>query len=125
MAVSHTAARAWLITVGVVATAAVVCSASAIGAQHSASDVPSPSGQSTRGLLDAYCVSCHNGKSKIGKDTGITLDSMDVADVSHDAERWEKVVRRLRTGAMPPQGARRPDQPTYNRLISSLETALD
>src|ERR1700686_3836965 len=117
--------RARLLTVGAVAVASAVwASAFAASAQPSGADILS-SGQFTRGALDAYCVSCHNERSKIGKDTGITLDSMDVDDVPRDAERWEKVVRRLRTGAMPPQGARRPDQATYERLISGLEAALD
>jgi hypothetical protein len=81
--------------------------------------------QSSREALNTYCANCHNQHSKVGRDTGIAFDSMDSTDVSHDAERWEKVVRRLRTGAMPPQGARRPDQATYDRLISGLELALD
>src|SRR5262249_53746844 len=38
---------------------------------------------------------------------------------------WEKVVRKLRTRAMPPPGRPRPDTPTYNLLITQLETQLD
>jgi Protein of unknown function (DUF1592)/Protein of unknown function (DUF1588)/Protein of unknown function (DUF1587)/Protein of unknown function (DUF1585)/Protein of unknown function (DUF1595) len=50
---------------------------------------------------------------------------MDLEKVSEGAEVWEKVLRKLRTGAMPPQGARRPDQPTYDGLIAWLEAELD
>src|SRR5262249_54250064 len=41
------------------------------------------------------------------------------------AEIWEKVIRKLRTGAMPPSGAPRPDAATYNALASHLETSID
>jgi hypothetical protein len=38
---------------------------------------------------------------------------------------WEKVARKLRTREMPPSGIPRPDQATYEQLVSTLETALD
>ncbi len=53
------------------------------------------------------------------------LDKLDVEDVSKDAEVWEKVVRKLQTGAMPPAGAPRPDQADYLSLTSHLESELD
>ena len=53
------------------------------------------------------------------------LDKLDVEDVGKDAEVWEKVVRKLQTGAMPPAGAPRPDQADYLSLTSHLESELD
>jgi hypothetical protein len=53
------------------------------------------------------------------------LDRMDLARVPDAADVWEKVVRKLRTGAMPPAGARRPDPAAADALASSLETVLD
>ena len=50
---------------------------------------------------------------------------MDLARVGDSPEVWEKVVRRLRTGAMPPPSSRRPDQATYDRLTAWLEGELD
>lgn len=45
--------------------------------------------------------------------------------VSANAETWEKVVRKLRAGAMPPAGAPKPDAAATGALLSYLETALD
>jgi hypothetical protein len=70
-----------------------------------------------RALLDQYCVTCHNQKLKTA---GLMLDKADPA-----AETWEKVVRKLRAGAMPPAGMPRPDQATMERFVETLETSLD
>jgi hypothetical protein len=72
--------------------------------------------------LQQYCVTCHNARLKTG---GLAIDQLDVANIRRDAETWEQVVRRLRVGAMPPRGARRPDAATSNALISWLERELD
>src|SRR5207253_976559 len=50
---------------------------------------------------------------------------LDTARVGDHADTWEKVVRKLRGGLMPPAGAARPDEATYHRFLSSLQTALD
>jgi Protein of unknown function (DUF1592)/Protein of unknown function (DUF1588)/Protein of unknown function (DUF1587)/Protein of unknown function (DUF1585)/Protein of unknown function (DUF1595)/Cytochrome C oxidase, cbb3-type, subunit III len=81
-----------------------------------------PSAHSPHALLNQFCVTCHNQRVKTA---GLTLDTMDLENVSEGAEVWERVLRKLRTGAMPPQGARRPDQATYDGLITWLETELD
>ena len=77
---------------------------------------------STRAVLNRYCVTCHNDRLKTA---GLTLDTMDAERVGDHAEAWEKVVRKLRTGAMPPVGRPRPDTATYAAVAASLETALD
>ena len=84
-----------------------------------------PSASSSRQLLDRYCVTCHNARLEIA---GLSLEQIDVANVGSDtggAEIWEKVVRKLRTGTMPP--ATRPQPPAAERgaLVSWLETSLD
>ena len=81
-----------------------------------------PVGSPHQATIDQYCVSCHNQRLKTGD---LVLDGLDPANVAADAETWEKVVRKLRLGVMPPQGARRPDEPTYDRLIGFLEEQLD
>ncbi len=57
-------------------------------------------------LLDEYCMTCHQGK---GAPAGLELDKLDTAHVEKDAEKWEKVVRMLRSGMMPKAGKPRPD----------------
>src|SRR5258708_5382187 len=66
-----------------------------------------------RATLQQYCFSCHSNQLKAG---GLALDGLDVSDVSQQREVWEKVAHKLRTGTMPPAGARRPDQDTYDRF---------
>jgi hypothetical protein len=75
-----------------------------------------------RALLDRYCVTCHNQRLKTA---GLELDRLDPGLIEQNAETWEKVVRRLRTGSMPPPGSRRPDQAGYATLTDALESALD
>jgi len=77
---------------------------------------------SHQATLQQYCVTCHNNRLKAGD---LAIDQLDIADVHRDAESWEKVVRKLRVGAMPPRGARRPDATTANALIAFLEGELD
>ena len=89
--------------------------------QRQASDAV-PAAATQRALLDRYCVTCHNARLQTA---GLELDTADLGDVAGGAEVWEKVVRKLRAGAMPPPGRPRPDQATGAELVSWLETALD
>ena len=75
-----------------------------------------------RPVLDQYCVTCHSQRLKTA---GVTLDTVDLAAVPQAAETWEKVLRKLRAGMMPPVGAPRPDAGTYARLTGWLEGELD
>ena len=72
--------------------------------------------------LTEFCVGCHNQRLATA---GFSLDALKLDDVSANADAWEKVVRKLRLGMMPPLGARRPDAATYERTITTLETSLD
>src|SRR5262245_4352108 len=73
-------------------------------------------------LLNQYCITCHNQRLKTA---GLLLDSMDFEHVEKDAAAWEKVVRKVRTGMMPPSGARRPDRAALDAFASDLEGRLD
>ena len=75
-----------------------------------------------RELLDRYCVTCHSERLRTG---GLQLDRVDVGHVGEAAEIWEKVVRKLRAGQMPPAGRPRPAQAAYDGLAAWLETELD
>ena len=55
----------------------------------------------------------------------LVLAGVDVASVADNPELWEKVVRKLRNGLMPPAGSPRPDDATYQRLLSKLQDDLD
>ena len=73
-------------------------------------------------LVQKYCVSCHNDRAKTG---GVSLEGLDPAQASAHAEIWERALLKLRGGMMPPQGMPRPDAPTLNSFITSLEATLD
>jgi mono/diheme cytochrome c family protein len=75
-----------------------------------------------RALLDKHCVTCHNQKLATA---GLMLDRMDVDAVGTDAAVWEKVVRKLRAGQMPPAGRPRPDKAATGEFVTYLETSLD
>ncbi len=81
-----------------------------------------PAVSAERALLDRYCVTCHNERLRTAD---LTLDTLDVTNVAADAAAWEKVVRKLRAGAMPPRPRPRPDPATYDGFASWLETELD
>src|SRR5437762_10230787 len=73
-------------------------------------------------VVKQYCVSCHNERAKTA---GLMLDKMDFTNIGAGAEVWEKAVRKLRVGMMPPQGSPQPDAATRQRLISWLTAELD
>jgi len=81
-----------------------------------------PAAPRYRQVLDTYCVTCHNQRLKTG---GLTLDTLKLENVPEQPEVWEKVVRKLRSRTMPPQGVKRPDAATYVELTGWLETQLD
>ncbi len=81
--------------------------------------------ETARGLLDDYCVRCHNQRAPVGRSTGVMWDTVDLARVADHAEVLERAVRRLRAGMMPPAGAPRPDPAAYTALTEWLETELD
>lgn len=103
-------------TIYLLATAVVV-----LGATVAHANQPIAGG-SEQALLDRYCITCHNERVRTG---GLALDTADLSDVGADAQVWEKVVRKLRGGVMPPVGRPRPQPAEYDRLASWLETELD
>ncbi len=79
-------------------------------------------GSSERALVDRYCVGCHSDKLRTGE---LTLEKLDLSNPVTHAETWEKVIRKLRTGSMPPQGMPKPDPVAIDKLATYLETSLD
>jgi hypothetical protein len=72
-----------------------------------------------RETLTRYCAGCHNERARVA---GLALN---LGSIPADAATWEKVVRKLRMRTMPPSGAARPDEATYNRTATWIETQLD
>ena len=73
-------------------------------------------------LLNQYCVTCHNQRAKTA---GLMLDTLDYQHIENDAATWEKVIRKIKTGMMPPAGARRPDRSALDAFANDIEKRLD
>src|SRR5262245_60707246 len=73
-------------------------------------------------FVNQHCVDCHNGGVKRG---GLDLTDSKTADVATHPEVWEKVARKLMARQMPPAGKPRPDERTYETVVTSLEAELD
>jgi mono/diheme cytochrome c family protein len=95
-----------------------------LAASHTRAAAPATSSAAaSNDVVKTYCVGCHNDRAKAG---GLSLASFDVAKVADHAEIGEKVVRKLRTGMMPPRTAsRKLDAETRASLATTLESALD
>ena len=72
-------------------------------------------------VIDNYCVACHSDKAKSG---GLSLEHANLTDIPKGAETWEKVIRKVRAGMMPPPGMPR-DKAALDGFVGFLETSLD
>jgi hypothetical protein len=97
-------------------------SAKAARQSQPAAPVRSTPPSAAQGLLDTYCVTCHNQRLSTA---GLALDTLDVTRPGANAEVWEKVIARLRAGSMPPPGRPRPDAATYHAVAAALENDVD
>jgi mono/diheme cytochrome c family protein len=94
-----------------------------ISAQQSgAASAGSSSSSSQRQFLDRYCATCHNERLKSG---GLSLAQIDVSRPGAQPELWEKVVRKLHTGVMPPPNMPQPSDADRHAILTWLETSLD
>src|SRR5262245_50109834 len=66
-------------------------------------------------MLNKYCITCHNQKARIPAGAPLALDKADLKDPGADPDVWEKVVRKLGVGAMPPQNSPTPGAVELNR----------
>ena len=82
----------------------------------------SPAISSQRQFLDRYCATCHNERLKTG---GLSLDQVDLSRPGAQPELWEKVVRKLHTGVMPPPNMPQPSEADRLAMLTWLETSLD
>ena len=73
-------------------------------------------------LVDEYCLSCHDKDHEKG---GLVLETIVSHDVAQHPDVWEKVIRKMRARLMPPVGKDRPDDRTYDAVVSFLEGSLD
>jgi len=92
-----------------------------VSAQQSNAAPAGPT-SSQRQFLDRYCVSCHNEKLKTG---GLSLVNVDLSKPGAQSELWEKVLRKLHTGVMPPPKMPQPPEADRLAMVTWLQTSLD
>lgn len=88
----------------------------------SAQALPPVTEASARKLLDQYCVGCHNDRTKAAN---FSLEKADLTKAGEHPEIWERVIRKMRAGMMPPPGLPRPSLVSYERTRDWFETQMD
>jgi hypothetical protein len=73
-------------------------------------------------LVKQYCATCHNDRTKAGQ---MSLQSFDAARLEEHGELTEKMIRKIRSGMMPPAGARRPEPAVIAELLGAFESRMD
>ena len=76
-------------------------------------------------MVTKYCVGCHNTRNPLPAGAPLALDNANFADPGADAQTWERVVKKLGVGAMPPQGSPTPGAAELAKFRSSLVASLD
>src|SRR5262249_2582786 len=92
-------------------------------AKADASSIESP--VAYQAMVTKYCVGCHNTRNPLPAGAPLALDKADFANPAADAKTWERVVKKLGVGAMPPQGSPTPGAAELAKFRSSLIATLD
>jgi mono/diheme cytochrome c family protein len=101
-----------------------VCTVAAVGVTAGAQLAAAPAAAHPEygAVVTKYCVTCHNQRLKTA---GLALDTLDISNPAAGADVWERAIRKMRVGMMPPQNASRPDGATQAALVSYLTGSLD
>ena len=76
-------------------------------------------------MVAKYCIGCHNTRNPLPAGAPLALDKANFADPGADAATWERVVKKLGVGAMPPQGSPTPGAAELGKFRSALVASLD
>jgi hypothetical protein len=114
--------RRCVVVVAIALCAAVYVDAARTSLVQPPSTTTAQTPASPRAVLDRYCVTCHNARLKRGD---LVLEGLDVEHVGSNAATWEKVVKKLQAGVMPPADSPRPAKEIYQGVLSTLERSLD
>src|SRR5580658_3562616 len=106
--------------------AAFAASALIAAPQQAAKPEPAAPGTTqsdpNKALVNRYCVTCHNQKLRTAK---LAFDTLDLDHPEKDALTWERAIRKLRGGMMPPPGAPKPPFAQVSAFATYLEDSLD
>jgi len=76
-------------------------------------------------MVSKYCVGCHNQRNPLPAGAPLALDTANFADPGADAATWERVIRKVGVGAMPPLGSPTPGHAELTRFRAALISSLD
>jgi hypothetical protein len=108
--------------VGGVRTRALVATALA-GVLASGCGLVGNEGERQAAVVNANCLDCHNATEQVA---GLNFEAHSFDAVAADAETWEKVIRKLRAGLMPPaDGGPMLERETREELVAWLENEID
>jgi len=93
-----------------------------LAVQQSRADEPSARSLPLQTLFHQHCSACHSGPEPSGD---LKLPEWNSESTHTNRRIWEKVLRRLQNGDMPPASQPPPDPQLSGKAIESLTTALD
>ena len=101
-----------------ITTAVIVCAGAALmlgqtGTVARSQTAPAGQAQTYRAFVNQYCVACHNSRTAQPSSDPVNLEKASLDDVLSSAATWERVLRKLSVRAMPPQGAKHPQEAEY------------
>ncbi|MCW2396675.1 MULTISPECIES: DUF1592 domain-containing protein [unclassified Sphingobium] len=73
-------------------------------------------------MIGKYCMSCHDSEERVA---GLSFEGMDFDHTGKNAAIWEKVVRKVSAGAMPPLNSPRPEASELASFLGQLTDRLD
>ena len=116
----------WTVAAGwCVAVAAVAHMGAEAPAQQPPASVTSASAQGAQATFQRYCLTCHNQTMKTRGTVPVAFDELQLRNVASHAETWEEIVRKVRTGLMPPAASPRPDKAAHEAFVQWIESELD
>jgi len=84
-----------------------------------------PVSAADQAVFTRYCLTCHTDALRRRGTVPAAFETLDVTRVGRDAKTWESIVRKMRSGLMPPAGMPRPDGATHDVFVRRIEDALD
>jgi mono/diheme cytochrome c family protein len=95
---------------------------SATPAVHTTATLSSATPDDRKRMLTQFCGGCHNDKSKTA---GMSIMPLKADNIEAHTATWEKILRRVSLGEMPPRGMKRPSKEEIADFTNWLEGSLD
>lgn len=89
-----------------------------IGGDHH----PETAISSKLGVINKYCISCHNADEKEG---GMNFETVRSEEILENTDVWERVIKKLESRQMPPTDRQRPGEATYEAVLANLIGTID